>query len=92
MTAGSAGSAGSDGFGAAADAKAALRRQVLATRALLSEEDRRAAGAALVRAATSVPALATAGCVAAYASFGTEPDTGGLRAVLRSRGASVLLP
>lgn len=73
-------------------AKASLRRELLAGRALLTEED--VAGAATVLAATALllPELADARTVAAYVSVGSEPGTRVLLDALRGRGVRVLLP
>lgn len=74
------------------DAKAAVRRELLAARALLSYED--AAGAALVLAgrALDLPELAAARTVAGYVSVGREPGTRVLLDALHARGVRVLLP
>lgn len=72
--------------------KAALRRELLAARRLLSEEDVRGASAVLAGRALDLPELAAAGTVAAYVSVGREPGTRALLDALRKRGVRVLLP
>ncbi|MFC8075874.1 5-formyltetrahydrofolate cyclo-ligase [Streptomyces sp. NPDC057307] len=72
--------------------KPALRRELLAGRRLLSEEDARNASAVLARRALELPELTGAGTVAAYVSVGREPGTRALLDALRERGARVLLP
>ncbi|MFD7290078.1 5-formyltetrahydrofolate cyclo-ligase [Streptomyces sp. NPDC059863] len=72
--------------------KAALRRELLATRALLSHEDVRETAAVLARHALDLPELARARTVAAYVSVGREPGTRALLDALRARGVRVLLP
>ncbi|MFC8827773.1 5-formyltetrahydrofolate cyclo-ligase [Streptomyces sp. NPDC057137] len=72
--------------------KPALRRELLAARRLLSEEDARNASAVLARRALELPEIAGAGTVAAYVSVGSEPGTRALLDALRERGVRVLLP
>ncbi|MFE4373928.1 5-formyltetrahydrofolate cyclo-ligase [Streptomyces sp. NPDC056835] len=72
--------------------KAALRRELLAVRALLSSEDVRETAAVLARRALDLPELARARTVAAYVSVGREPGTRALLDALRARGVRVLLP
>ncbi|MEW9509627.1 MULTISPECIES: 5-formyltetrahydrofolate cyclo-ligase [Streptomyces] len=72
--------------------KASLRRELLATRALLSTEDVTAAATALAAGALALPELADARTVAAYVSVGREPGTRALLDALRERGVRVLLP
>lgn len=71
-------------------AKAQLREQARARRRQRSAADRDRVAQALV--ARGLQACAGAQVVAAYASFGTEPGTGPLRAALREAGVTVLLP
>jgi 5-formyltetrahydrofolate cyclo-ligase len=78
--------------GALARDKAALRTTVLAARALLTPEQRAAAGRAIRDAVLSLPEAQMAGTVAAYYSVATEPDTHGLVYALWKRGTYVLLP
>ncbi|MFE3252206.1 5-formyltetrahydrofolate cyclo-ligase [Streptomyces sp. NPDC059209] len=72
--------------------KTALRREVLAARRLLSEDDVRDTSAVLAGRALNLPELAAAGTVAAYVSVGHEPGTRALLDALRERGVRVLLP
>ncbi|MFJ9028998.1 5-formyltetrahydrofolate cyclo-ligase [Streptomyces sp. NPDC102274] len=72
--------------------KAALRRELLAVRALLSSDDARETAAVLARRALDLPELADARTVAAYVSMGREPGTRALLDALRARGVRVLLP
>ncbi|MFF2189981.1 5-formyltetrahydrofolate cyclo-ligase [Streptomyces sp. NPDC058155] len=72
--------------------KSALRRELLAARRLLSDEDVRDASAVLAGRALDLPELAAAGTVAAYVSVGREPGTRALLDALRERGVRVLLP
>jgi 5-formyltetrahydrofolate cyclo-ligase len=81
-----------------AEAKAALRDQVRARRR--EREDRARADvevqlAVRLGAISEIAALVsdpTSGCVAAYASYGTEPGTGRLRDLLELSGVRVVLP
>ncbi|MFJ2111339.1 MULTISPECIES: 5-formyltetrahydrofolate cyclo-ligase [unclassified Streptomyces] len=73
-------------------AKAALRRELLAARRLLSGEDVRTAASVLARRALDLPELSGARTVAAYVSVGREPGTRALLDTLRARGVRVLLP
>ena len=75
-----------------AAAKADLRRRILAGRARLGPDQRAAAGRALRDAVLGLPQVQMAGTVAAYASVGSEPDTGGLIFALWKRGSYLLLP
>lgn len=70
--------------------KAALRRDVRTRRAARSAGERDAVAAAL--AARGAALCAGSSAVAAYASFPGEPGTTALRAALRDRGITVLLP
>ncbi|MGW7294100.1 5-formyltetrahydrofolate cyclo-ligase [Streptomyces xiamenensis] len=78
--------------GATADGKRAVRRDLLAVRAALSDEEVAQAAVALADRALGLPELATARTVAAYVSVGHEPGTGALLDALRERGVRVLLP
>ncbi|WNF27586.1 5-formyltetrahydrofolate cyclo-ligase [Streptomyces sp. C11-1] len=73
-------------------AKAALRRELLDARALLTKEDVTRAAAVLAACALDLPQLADARTVAAYVSVGREPGTRTLLDALRERGVRVLLP
>ncbi|MEI7029387.1 5-formyltetrahydrofolate cyclo-ligase [Streptomyces pratensis] len=75
-----------------AAAKAVLRGELLAARALLTKEDVAKAAAALSSSALRLPRLADARTVAAYVSVGREPGTRALLDALRGRGVRVLLP
>ena len=72
--------------------KAALRKSLLAARALLTPEQRVAAGRAIRDAVLELPEAQMAGTVAAYYSVATEPDSRGLIYALWKRGTYVLLP
>ncbi|MFJ2025207.1 5-formyltetrahydrofolate cyclo-ligase [Streptomyces sp. NPDC087897] len=73
-------------------AKSSLRRELLAMRALLTEEDVDRTAAVLAGSALRLPELAEARTVAAYVSVGREPGTRHLLEALRDRGVRVLLP
>lgn len=73
-------------------AKAALRRRLVAARSALTEAERAAAGRRLRDAVLGLPEAQMAGTVAAYYSAGTEPGTRGLVYALWKRGSYVLLP
>ena len=72
--------------------KAALRSRLVAARARLSAEQRTQAGRLVRDALLGLPEMGMAGTVAAYYSFGAEPDTRGLVFALWKRGTYVLLP
>jgi 5-formyltetrahydrofolate cyclo-ligase len=71
-------------------AKATLRAGVRASRSRRPLTEREAAAAALAQRAAD--RFASAGVVAAYASYGSEPGTSALRERLRTAGVQVLLP
>lgn len=73
-------------------AKRMLRREFLAVRNGLTEDDVRATADALAVRALSLPELARARTVAAYVSVGNEPGTLALLDALHARGVRVLLP
>lgn len=73
-------------------AKAVLRRELLATRRLLTDQDAERAASVLARHALVLPELSGARTVAAYVSVGREPGTRALLDALRARGVRVLLP
>ncbi|WP_328904363.1 MULTISPECIES: 5-formyltetrahydrofolate cyclo-ligase [unclassified Streptomyces] len=73
-------------------AKAVLRRELLAARRLLTDQDAERAASVLARHALGLPELAGARTVAAYVSVGREPGTRALLDALRARGVRVLLP
>ncbi len=72
--------------------KAALRTQLLAARRALGDAAMDAAATAVTGHLLDLPELASARCVAAYRSFGTEPRTSAVLSALASRGVRVLLP
>jgi 5-formyltetrahydrofolate cyclo-ligase len=72
-----------------AQVKATVRETLHAARTRRADEQRLAAGEALVRWATALPA---ADLVAGFLGVGTEPPTLPLLRALRERGATVLLP
>ncbi|MFF8832537.1 5-formyltetrahydrofolate cyclo-ligase [Streptomyces sp. NPDC015131] len=72
--------------------KTVLRRQLLATRTLLTGDDVRNAGSVLADLALNLPELRRARTVAAYVSTGSEPGTRAVLDGLRERGVRVLLP
>lgn len=74
------------------DSKPNLRRRLLAARASMGADERAAAGRALRDTLLGLPELEMAASVAAYVSFGTEPETHGLIFALWKRGTYVLLP
>jgi 5-formyltetrahydrofolate cyclo-ligase len=88
--AGPAYSAGS--AGGMADAKAALRAQLLSARRALSPQQRTDAGHALRDGVLALPETEMAGTAAVYYSVRAEPDTRGLIFALWKRGTYVLLP
>ncbi|WP_051127144.1 5-formyltetrahydrofolate cyclo-ligase [Streptomyces sp. HmicA12] len=69
-----------------------MRREFLAVRNALPEDDVRETETVLARRALDLDELATARTVAAYVSVGNEPGTGALLDALRARGTRVLLP
>ena len=72
--------------------KTALRQRITAARAARPDGDR-AADARLIRDhVLEMPQVAAAGTIAAYYSFGAEPDTRGLVFALWKRGSYVVLP
>lgn len=72
--------------------KREVRRDLLAVRAAMADEEVVQAAAALSRRVLALPELTGAQTVAAYVSVGHEPGTAGLLAALRERGTRVLLP
>ncbi|MEV6834976.1 5-formyltetrahydrofolate cyclo-ligase [Streptomyces sp. NPDC051133] len=69
-----------------------LRREFLAVRNRLTDDDVQEKGRALAERAVELPELARARTVAAYVSVGGEPATPALLDALRARGVRVLLP
>lgn len=72
--------------------KREARRDLLAVRAAMADDELEHAGSALTKQALALPELAAARTVAAYVSVGHEPETRPLLEALRSRGTRVLLP
>nr|WP_078857321.1 5-formyltetrahydrofolate cyclo-ligase [Streptomyces sp. NBRC 109706] len=72
--------------------KRAVRRDLLAVRAALADDEVAQAAEALAAGALELTELAEAGTVAAYVSVGREPGTRPLLNALRERGIRVLLP
>jgi len=72
--------------------KAALRARMLAARGALSEEERGSAAAVVEAALLGLPAVERATTVLAFASFGSEIPTDGIRSKLAAAGKRVLLP
>ncbi len=75
-----------------AEAKARLRREILAARSTRTAAQRAADATALSRRVLAMPELARPTTVAAYESLPTEPGTGPLLAALSRFGHRVLLP
>ncbi|REE96227.1 5-formyltetrahydrofolate cyclo-ligase [Thermomonospora umbrina] len=74
------------------DSKPGLRRRLLTARSALGADLRAAAGRSLRDTLLELPEVEMAASVAAYVSFGGEPDTRGLIFALWKRGTYVLLP
>ncbi len=80
------------------DLKSALRERLRAGRRARDEAERAETERRLAVHLGEVPGIRelvadpSLGCVTAYASFGTEPRTGALRALLAASGVRVLLP
>ena len=72
--------------------KTALRSDLLAARALLTPDERTAAGRLLRDTVLTLPEAEMAGTVAAYVSVGLEPATQSLLFALWKRGTYVLVP
>jgi 5-formyltetrahydrofolate cyclo-ligase len=73
-------------------AKRALRREVLAARDAMPEEERRAHGRAIADRVLGLPELGGARTVMAFWSFGSEVDTAPLLEALGERDLAVALP
>lgn len=69
-----------------------LRREVLAARATLTPEQRRANASKIRETLLDQPWVQMAGLVACYWSIGSEPETHGLVFALWKHGATVILP
>jgi 5-formyltetrahydrofolate cyclo-ligase len=74
------------------DGKAAVRAELIAARARLTEGERASAARALRDTLLMTPEAEMAGTVAAYVSIGAEPGTHGLLFALWKRGTYVLVP
>jgi 5-formyltetrahydrofolate cyclo-ligase len=72
--------------------KAELRKQVLARRDALPAAERRALSERITLRLLALDSLRDARCVMAYASFGSEFETGGLIADILARGKRLVLP
>jgi 5-formyltetrahydrofolate cyclo-ligase len=72
--------------------KADLRRRVLAERDAWPADRRARASAAIAERLLALPGLAAARTVLAYASFGSEPDTGRLLQAVLGAGQALALP
>jgi 5-formyltetrahydrofolate cyclo-ligase len=73
-------------------AKSAMRGRIRAERRSRSPREQQAVADRLAGVLLELPEIASASCVAGYASTGGEPGTGPLRAALRRFGVRVLLP
>lgn len=73
-------------------AKRRIRREVLARRDAIAEDDRLARGAAATERLLSLPEVRAADVVMAFSSFGSEVPTDPLIEALHARGATVALP
>jgi 5-formyltetrahydrofolate cyclo-ligase len=65
---------------------------MIAARLAMTPDAREVAGAAIAHRVLGLPEITAAASVAAYLSFGTEPETKNLVEKLRSRGIQVLVP
>ncbi|MDT0320025.1 5-formyltetrahydrofolate cyclo-ligase [Streptomyces millisiae] len=72
--------------------KREVRRDLLAVRAAMADDEVAQAARELAERALELPEVAEARTVAAYVSVGHEPGTAALLATLRARGVRVLLP
>lgn len=72
--------------------KANLRKQVLARRDALSAAERQSLSERITVRLLALEAYRSAGCVMAYASFGSEFDTTGFIADARAQGKTLVLP
>src|SRR5882672_5919227 len=72
--------------------KATTRSRFVNARSALGEQDRARASRTALGHLLDAPEIRAAKTVAAYASFGTEPDTGPLLSGLLERSIRVLLP
>lgn len=72
--------------------KAALRARLLAARRDLGAAARAEAAERVTRDLLGLPEVVSARCIAAYLSFGTEPDTTAALSAWNSLGTRVLVP
>ncbi|WP_258037071.1 MULTISPECIES: 5-formyltetrahydrofolate cyclo-ligase [unclassified Streptomyces] len=72
--------------------KRQVRRDLLAVRAAMADDELEHAATALTEQALALPELTAARTVAAYVAVGHEPETRPLIAALHERGTRVLLP
>lgn len=73
-------------------AKKAARRRILRLRDALSSTERNCKSAAITERLLGLAALANAGTIAAYVSFGTEFDTEAFLAAVLAQGKRLVLP
>ncbi len=74
------------------DAKKVMRQRIIALRDALSVDERDQKSAAITSKLIALPAFARARTIAAFASFGTEFDTGEFLAVTLRQGKRLVLP
>ncbi|MGH8699700.1 MAG: 5-formyltetrahydrofolate cyclo-ligase [Burkholderiales bacterium] len=72
--------------------KSEIRKQVLARRDALGAEQRKALTTAITKRLLALDSYSSASCVMAYASFGSEFETGDLIADALARGKALVLP
>ena len=75
-----------------AESKAALRKEVLKRRDALPEAERATLGRRIFSEVIRLPAYTRSRVVLAYASFGSEPETGGFLRRVLDDGKTLLLP
>lgn len=75
-----------------AEEKAALRAQIRARMAAMSEEERRRSDDALFARFLALPQVEKAGTILLYLGMGAEPDTAQLLSALSAKGKTVALP
>jgi 5-formyltetrahydrofolate cyclo-ligase len=79
-------------LGSVNTSKSDIRKQVLAQRDALSDAERKFRSARITARLLALDAYRQAGCVMAYASFGSEFDTAAFIADLLARGKHLVLP
>jgi 5-formyltetrahydrofolate cyclo-ligase len=72
--------------------KSEIRKQVLARRDQLSVAERKSLGERITKRLLALDAYGSASCVMAYASFGSEFETGDFIADALARGKTLVLP